>query len=151
MAQTQNALPMSCFRVRLSTDCLAWTIISGETNSVTPDAVERMVGEAYTFDGLRPIIKAGKMQPANVTFKLVYTEMDTEAYIRAKNIFESVGCGADVCVAWSPGGGDVGDDEYTVKGVLKTFNYPSGDAGAAGPIMADFVVYGNITSTTLTT
>lgn len=151
MAQTSNALPMSCARVRVSTDCESWTNISGSSNGVTPDAVERMTGETYTFDGLRAIVKAGKLQPANVTVRIVYTELNIEAYEIAQAIFETVGCGADICVAWSPGGGDVGDEEFTVQGVLKSWQYPAVDATTAGPILTEFVVYGNITHTTLTT
>ncbi len=151
MAQTSNALPMRCVRVRMGTDCLTWVNISGSTNAVDPGDTERMTGETYTFDGLRAIVKAGKIQPSNVAFNIVYTEMNTEAYEQAQTIFESVGCGADICVAWSPGGGDVGDEEYTVDGVLKTFKYPPGNAGEAGPIMGGFTVYGTITHKTLTT
>lgn len=152
MAQTANAIPMSCARVRVSTNGTAWTNISGSTNAVNPGDATRMSGETYTFDGLGAIVKAGKMEPQEVEVTIVYTELNTEAYEIAQAVFEQVGCAPDFYVRWSPGGGDVGDEEYEAYGPIVKFFYPPVSAGEAGPIVGSFTVKaGRVTHITLTT
>jgi len=151
MAQTTNAVAMSCARVRISTDSLAWTNISGETNAVNPGDATRMSGETYTFDGIFGIVKGGKIEPVEVEFTIVYTEPHSGAYMTALAIFESVGCGATMYARWSPAGGNVGDEEYEVGNSLIKYFYPAVSAGEAGPIVGSFTIKGQVTHESLTT
>jgi len=100
----------------------------------------RMSGETYTLDGDTAIITGGKREPMELAYSIVYTEEMSEAWDEAQGIFETIG-GDDVYVRWSPGGGDVGDWQFTSdKGVLAGLTYPGTNAGEGGPIMTGFKV-----------
>jgi hypothetical protein len=142
---------MSCGKVEISDDCTSYTDISGETQSIGGTEQTRMSGEAYTQAGGTAIVKGGKREPMEITVNIVYTETDAEVYEVARDIFESTTeCGAPVCVRWSPGGGDAGDEQVTTaEGILVSFTYPPLDASAAGPIMGAFTIKTPSVSTTI--
>ena len=150
MAQTTGAYSNACSTLEISTDGVAWTDISGSTQSVTGTDQSKMSGEAYTFDGKGPIVKGGKFEPLELQFSIVYTEVLTEAYEVARAVFEQEGCEVEVYVRWSPSGGVVGTNRLTAYGPITSFTYPAIDASTAEPIMGGFTVKaGEITTATI--
>lgn len=142
MAQTTEAVANACAKVEISTaaDCAGLVDISGSTQSVSVPGQSRMSGESYTFDGDYAIIRTGKREPLEITFNIVYTDENTEAFEIARGIFETIDCDSEVCVVWSPAGGGVGDQEFTASGYLINFQYPPVDASSGDPVMCDFVI-----------
>jgi hypothetical protein len=140
MAQTTGQIPQACGKVEVSDDGNNWDDISGSAQSVVPAEQPRNVGEGYTLTGDTAVMAAGKLQPIDVVIQIIYTENDTEAYELARAIHETA-CGAAYYVRWSPGGGDVGDDRITSgSGLISSFQYPSMDATAGGPIITSYTV-----------
>jgi hypothetical protein len=149
MPQTTSSIPLACGQLEISTNnCVSWTDISGEAQSLGGTEQTRISGEAYTLTGDTAIVGGGKREPMELAAVIVYTETDTEAYERARTAFEATGCGGSVCLRWSPGGGDAGDERITTPaGILVSFTYPPMDASAGGPIMAGFTLKVASTST----
>jgi hypothetical protein len=140
MPQTTGAYSNACAQVEVSTDGTTYTDISGSTQSVEGTEQAKMSGEAYTFDGKGAIIKGGKLEPLELTFNIVYTEVNTEAYEIARSVFEQDGCEDVLYVRWSPSGGTVGTNQLSANGPVVNFTYPPVDASSASPIMAGFTV-----------
>lgn len=135
MAQTTDAMSgLNCL-VEFSTDGSIWTNASGYANSIEPGGGERKVGEMNTFDGDTPIIAAGKRGPVDLKYKGAYTEGDDEPFDMAKDAYEA---GSTFYVRWSPGGGNVGDLQFTASGIISTFTYPKAEAGPGDPIAFEF-------------
>ena len=149
MAQTTTQVTQSCGEVEFSTNCTDYTDISGATQSVSGTEQSRMVGDAYTLEGDYALVGAGKREPLDLSFVIVYTETDAEAYERVRHQFETAGCGATACVRWSPRGGDAGEEQITTaQGVLTSFTYPPLDAASGGVIMGGFTLHTpNVTTT----
>ena len=115
----------------------AWTDISGSANQVTATEQRRMSGEAYTYDGDVAIVKGGKREPVEVTFRIIYTETASEGFDVISTLFETDGGGA-CSIRWTP---ESGGDCYTItSGVITRFNYPATDASDANPIVVEFSV-----------
>jgi len=99
-----------------------------------------MYDSGYTLDGDTALIAAGKREPIEAVFSIIYTETAGEAYESARAEFEA-DCGDDFYFRYSPGGGDTGDRELTSGvGILVSFSYPPIDATAGGPIIGGFTV-----------
>ena len=147
MAQTTAQVTQSCGKVEINVDADcpgsgSWVDISGETQSIGGTEQSRMVGDAFTLDGDVALIGAGKREPLDLTFVLIYTETDAEAYEQVRLIFETTGCGALLCVRYSPRGGDAGEEQLTTRrGVLTAFTYPALDASAGGVILGGFTLH----------
>lgn len=154
MAQTTGQVTQSCGLVEINIaagcpDAGGWVDISGETQSVTAPAQSRMTGTAYTLDGSTALVGVGKREPIELAFVIVYTETDAEAYEQVRLMFEVTGCGALMCVRYSPRGGDPGDEILTIRGVISSFTYPGLDASAGGVIMGGFTIFGPELVTTI--
>lgn len=140
MPQTTGAYSQACSAVEISTDGVAFTDISGSTQSVTNTEQSKQSGEAYTFDGRGPIVKGGKFEPVELQFTIVYSEDVGEAYEIARAVFEQEGCEVEVWVRWIPSGGGVGTSQLTAYGPITSFTYPAIDASTAAPVMGGFTV-----------
>lgn len=141
MAQTTDAVAMSCSKLEFAPDCVTYLDISGESQSVAGTEQTRISGEAYTFTGDTAIIKGGKREPMELEVAIVYTETDAQAYEQIRASFEATGCPSNVCIRYSPAGGNAGDEQLTTKsGTLISFTYPPIDASTAGPILTGFTI-----------
>lgn len=101
-----------------------------------------MVGDAFTLDGDVPLVGAGKREAMDIVTVIIYTETDAEAYEQTRLIFETTGCGALMCMRYSPRGGDAGEEQLTSRrGVLTNFIYPALDASSGGVIMGGFTLH----------
>lgn len=147
MAQTTGQQTQSCGLVEINVNAAcpgtgSWVDISGETQTLDPGGQSRMVGDAFTLDGDVALIAAGKREPMDLVVTIIYTETDAEAYEQVRLIFEATGCGALMCVRYSPRGGDAGEEQLTTqRGVLTNFIYPALDASAGGVIMGGFTLH----------
>lgn len=142
MAQTTAAIGGACGQIQISATNTVGdaTDISGQAQSLATPNQTRQSGEAYTLEGDTAIIKGGKREPVELTFTIVYTEEDTEAWEMARAEFETAECGDPLYVWWSPGGGDIGDERYSRGGTIISFDYPPVDSTAPGPIMCTFTI-----------
>lgn len=142
MPQTTNPVPMSCALLEISTnsDCSGYVDISGSSNSVTGTTQTKMVAEEYTFDGDFALVEVGKIEPVNLTFRIVFTNVPAEAYRTVRDVFLSGACEGSICVRWVPSGAVGGDGFETNYAPVISFQWPEVNAGAAGPIMCEFVV-----------
>lgn len=143
MPQTTNAVAKSCAKVMFSieSDCTPWTDVSGSVNAIPAPAQTKMVGEEYTFDGDGALVEVGKMEPFDITVRIVYTETAGEAYLLERTQFLLGACAGRICLYWSPNGGNVGDAEYVTNyAPITSHQWPGVEAGAAGPIMAEFTL-----------
>jgi hypothetical protein len=140
MTQTTNSIWGGAAKVEISVNGTAWTDISGHGIKVSPSGGDRQTGQAYTFDGERPIVKVGKMNTRETRVDIVYTEETADAYEVARAQFEAAGGGV-MYARWSPAGGSVGDFRFTTDaGFVKDFWYPEVDSEATGPMRAFFVI-----------
>jgi hypothetical protein len=143
MPQTNDALPLACGLLEIATDsgCVGWVDISGSSQTLEEPSQSRITDQAYTLDGDGAIITAGKKEPMELTVQIVYTETAGEAFETVRAAWETSDCRGRACLRWSPGGGDIGDAQYTTdRGYLINFIYPPLDATAGGPIMVGFVL-----------
>jgi hypothetical protein len=149
MAQTSGAISGVIARVEICFDLsnpANWKDISGAMQSVQSTDQTRNTGEGYTLDGDTAIVTAGKRQPIELEFNLVYSESSTEAFEVARSGFEASANGSVVYVRWIPAGGSAGTNflfRTPVTGspaVMSGFRYPPVDASAAGPVMGSFKV-----------
>ena len=142
MAQTTAAIGGACGEILIGSTNVVGdaTDISGQAQSLATPNQTRQSGEAYTLLGDTAIIKGGKREPIELTFTIVYTEEDTEAWELARAEFEAASCGDPLYVWWSPGGGDIGDQQYIGGGTVIGFDYPPVDATAPAPILCTFTI-----------
>ena len=142
--QTSGAVAKSCgqLEINLTEDCSgSWVDISGESTSLAQPTQDRLNDVMYTLDGIGAIIKGGKIQPIDLTFVIVYTEVAAEAWDLLHDKWVSEECDPLICVRWSPKGGAVGDEQYQVTGALMTqIAYPEMDASTGGVTPAGFTV-----------
>jgi hypothetical protein len=142
--QTSGAIPKGCgkLEINLTEDCSGpWYDISGESTSLAQPSQDRLNDVMFTLDGIGALIEGGKLQPLELTFIIVYTEIVDEAFDLLADYWISDECSPKMCVRWSPAGGNVGDEEYLVAGALFIrFAYPGVDASAGGPIPGGFAV-----------
>lgn len=140
MAQTTASMSPCAAKVEMSFDGAAWVDISGHSAQVSPSPQTRMTGTAYTFDGDTAIIKSGKREPVEVEVKIIYTEVDADAFDQVRARFE-VDCGEDTYIRWSPAGGNAGDQEYSTGcAIVNSFEWPGVEAASADPIPVSFKV-----------
>ena len=149
MAQTTAQVPQACGSIEISTDCTTYIDVSGQFQSVSGTEQSRMSGEAYTFEGDTALIAAGKREPLELEFVIVYTETDAESYEVIRKQFETA-CGGKLCVRWTPRGLTEGMEQVTTgEGIIISFTYPPGDASAGGPIMGGFTLKAAKVTTTV--
>jgi hypothetical protein len=138
MAQATTGMSWRDAEIEIGTDGASWTDISGFSNTLTPGGGARNVGEFYTCEGDTAIIKAGKRGPLDYTVKVLYTEGTGDPFETVRGVYEA---GTAFYLQWSPGGGDVGDFQFTTaEGVVTNAPYPGGDPAPGDPIAFEFTV-----------
>ncbi len=144
MAQTSTNLPQGCGQLEISAGCtVTWVDISGSSTSLDPITQDRLTGEAYTLEGIAPLINGGKMQAFDAVVSFVYTETAGEAWMLIQAAWAAITCDVSFCMRWSPAGGATGDLQFTITGsVMSGITYPNMNAGEGGPILAGFKVRG---------
>lgn len=132
MAQTTAALAATDALIEYSTNGSDYTDISGYANSVTVSGGELQTGNAFTFDGDHPIIKAGKFNPITVDVDILFTESSTGAYGVLRGYFEAK---TQIYLRWSPDGGAGGDRRFTTSiGYITNMPIPGGTAEGGDPL-----------------
>jgi hypothetical protein len=133
MAQTTDGLSMVDCQIEYSTNGADYTDISGFGGSVEGTEQTRQTGLVYTFDGDTAIIRAGKREPLELQFNIVYTEGTGDPWEILRPYFEA---GSAVYFRWSPKGGDSTEFQFTTDaGYITSFPYPGGTAEGGDPIM----------------
>lgn len=140
MAQTTGAKSMRSADIAWNTlgGDTAWVDFSGVVNSIEVSGGDRITGEAYTATGDTPIVLFGKLEPLDVTGRIVYSEVTTEAFT---TLLAHYAAGTNLRLRWTPGGGGTGNYRYyTGTTNLVSFGYPGGEVGDGDPIMIEFAV-----------
>lgn len=137
MAQTVGAKSMRNVVLSWSTNYTDWEDISGVANSVEVSGGDRITGEAYTATGETPIVLFGKLEPIDVTCRIVYSEVVTEAFTTLEAKYKA---GTNVQLRWTPASGYV---FTTATCNLTAFGYPGGEVGDGDPIMIELAVKTN--------
>jgi hypothetical protein len=142
--QTSGAVPQGCGKLEVDVGCNGvWVNLSGSSTALDPITQSRLTGEAYTLEGLYAIVEGGKLQAFDAVVTIVYTEVAAEAWDTIEAAWDTVSCNTRVCLRYSPGGGNVGDEQYRIpNGILSAIVYPNLNAAAGGPIMAGFTIRG---------
>jgi hypothetical protein len=139
MTQTVGAKSMRNVDVLYSTtSSWLWHDISGTLNSIEVSGGDRITGEAYTADGEKPIVLFGKLEPIDVTGRIVYSEVTAEAFIDLEALYAA---GTDLKLEWAPGGLATGSLLYrTGTTNLVQFGYPGGEVESGDPVLIEFAV-----------
>lgn len=133
MAQTSDGLSMVDCKVEYSTNGTTYNDISGFSGSVEGTEQTRQTGVVYTFDGDVAIIRAGKREPLELTFNIVYTEGTGDPWELLRPYFEA---GSAVYFRYSPKGGDATEFQFTSgAGYIISFPYPGGTSEGGDPVM----------------
>ena len=146
MAQTTAGIPVSGFKVEVSTNGSAWTNISGAAATVTIEGGDNKVGTQHTAEGAEAIVVSGnKIDPRTITVRSVYTEESGEAF--AVVWAQYVATDKVIYLRWCPKGGGAGDFQYTcaVGGAaaavpIVSCTLPEQDAGAEDVALFEFSV-----------
>ena len=132
MAQTADAITFEDCLVEISDNGSVWTDISGFASSVTVAGAERQAGSMHVFGDEYAVVRRGKIEPIDVTVRILYTETTSDPYDRVKAAY--VG-GTDMYIRWSPLGATSGDKQYTTSaGIVIAPPYPAGEAGGGEPV-----------------
>lgn len=135
MTQTTDGLSMVDCSVEYSLNGSDWTDISGFAASAEPDGGERQTAEAYTFDGDVAVVRAGKRDPLELTYKIVYTEGTADPYAALLPYYEA---GSQVYFRHSPKGGDSTEFMFTSDaGYITKMLPPGGEAEGGDVIMTE--------------
>lgn len=141
MAQTTAAISFIAATVDVSTDNSTWVELDGYGVSIAVSGGDRNTGTVHTFAGDTPILKSGKRNSHEVTVRAVYTEdaSGTGAWETVREAYETVA--GPLYVRYSPKGRTSTYNEMTTGcGIVKTFEYPQGEAGAGDPACCEFTV-----------
>lgn len=139
MTQTVGAKSMRSVDVHYSsTSGWVWNEISGTVNAIEVSGGDRISGEAWTADSDQPIVLFGKMNPLEVTGKIIYSEVTAEAFIDLEALYKN---GTNIRMSWAPGGWSTGNLLFKTDTVqITNFGYPSGEVQDGNPIMVGFTV-----------
>lgn len=136
MTQTMGAMNGVNCQIELEVASV-WEDISGSANQVGNPEQRRMSGEAYTFSGDVAILGAGKREPVEVTFRILFTEDAGESWELVREHFEE---NTRASIRWQPDP-DVGSLIHTItKGIITRFTYPAADAAEPAPIQCEFTI-----------
>ncbi len=110
---------------------------SGHITSVEVGGYERQIGEAYTGNGDKALLVAGKTSPAEITAKTVYTENPGEVF---KTVWDAKEQKKRVRVKWMPKGNNPGNWVYTSDwGYIQSCPPPQGEAGSSDVVLSEMV------------
>lgn len=136
MAQTTGGTSFRNVALEYSVGATLWTDISGALNAIDVSGGDRKSGEAYTAVGETPIVTFGKKEPIELTAKVVYTEVTTEAYLLA---LTAKNAGTEWYLRWAPKGTATGNYRYTTGvGQVTSCTEPAGDVGNGEPVLVSW-------------
>ncbi len=138
MAQATNALNVVNGQVEVSYDGseAIWTDVSGFANKMIVSPITRATGDSFTADGNYGIVKAGKWQPVEITYTVLYTEGASDPF---SDIYAAFVAGTLTSARWSPAGGNVGDFQFqSDPGPIVECSLPGVDPDEAGAHLFTF-------------
>jgi hypothetical protein len=138
MAQATNAMNVVNGEVEVSYDGseAVWTDISGFANKLIVSAITRATGDAFTADGDYGIVKAGKFQPVEITYTVLYTEGASDPFT---SIYAAFKAKKQTSARWSPAGGAIGTYQFqSDPGPIVECSLPNVDPDEAGAHMFTF-------------
>lgn len=139
MTQTVGAKNMRDVDVHYSsTSGWIWNAIGGTLNAIEVSGGDRITGETWTADSDQPIVLFGKMNPLEVTGKIVYSEITAEAFIDLEALYKA---GTNIRLSWAPAGWSTGNLLFKTDTVqITAFGYPGGEVQDGNPILVEFTV-----------
>jgi hypothetical protein len=144
MPQTTGAVSRSQFTLEVSTTLPTWVDIGGTAVGVTFDGGEAVVGEQMTADGGYAIVATGgKVEPRDITFSCVYSEVSSEAW---KTVFAAfLSNDKTIAVRWALTGAAKKlctsvNGTAAAKVPILSCDPPELDATSGDPALFEFVV-----------
>ncbi len=135
MAQTTGGMSMRNLKIEMSENKTSWDDISGFANLVEWDGGERATEKTHVFEGDRPLLSAGKLDPVKIHIRIVYTEGSSEPTAKIQAAYEAC---TPVYFRWSPKGGQTGSKRYTTDAcTIKKPMWPKGEAESAATVLSD--------------
>jgi hypothetical protein len=138
MAQTTAQKSSVDCRIEYSPDNSTWVDLSGTMNKVDIGPQDRAVGNAFSADGDASVLTYGKLQPVDVTFTIIYTETASTEGFQVLRVRHETENGAACYFRWAIITGANQNEYQTGLSKLKSFQYPSVDAGSGDPILTTF-------------
>lgn len=147
MAQTTGAEARAGYKIEASVNGSSWTDISGQSNSVTVDGGEQIVGEQNTADGQAPVVTgSNKVGSSTVTVSSLYTETAAESWRVVRDRY--IGTDKTIFLRYCPKGGASAERRYVCANDANTAvavpivncSLPAGDANSGDPLMFEFSV-----------
>lgn len=156
MTQTTEAMSGAANYIAISTDAgVTWSDISGYSGYVDVTPQTRDMGAYKTFDGETPVITAGKLNPMDVTVRVLYTEDLSAPYSAFLAAHHTAGGGAVVQVRWAPKGNTAGNFQFTTdygSKIMSLSSAPTADIQNGNPILVEAKIHcGSIDKATITT
>jgi len=147
MAQTNEHMTSKHATLEISADdtwvyddVATWTDISGSANSVEPGGGAHMTGSAHSLGEFHlPLIGIGKVEPAEVTLKVVYTENAAEATALLDGYCEAQTL---VWLRHRPRGNVAGAWEWAGRGYITERAKANTDAESADILLVEFPWFG---------
>lgn len=135
VSQSAVLVSMKDADVLYSTDGSSFTSFCGYATSVEVGGGERESGEAYTFCGDTALIGLGKRAPIDVTFNIIYTEVNTDPFQVLRAAYENA---TPHYVRIEPKGGEAGEWLWTSSlGYWTRVNEPAGEANSGDPVAVE--------------
>ena len=144
MPKTTDAVAMPCALVEISPGCTGvYVDIGSVANTVTLPEEVVSTGSLAVFDDETHILATGHKEPFTATFNIAYSELPAEAFELVLAVWEVAGCNKELCARVTPKGSGIGNRQIVITGLLAGLKPPDFDAGAAGPAVATFSIFGN--------
>lgn len=132
--QTVGHMTSKHAKLRVSTDGVNYTDISGSSNSFSPTGGSHGVGSTHTFEGTTPVVGLGRKELVTATIRMIYTEVDGES----ADLFDGFFNNQDpIWVDWRPAGDGVGKWQWIGKGYCPDPVTPAGDATSSDIIVKE--------------
>lgn len=138
MTQITGAMSGRIAKVEYSTNYSDYTDLSGGANSIEVDGGDRLSGEAWTFDGDTPVVTVGKLDPAEVTVRSLYTDSSVGHFAVIAGMKDAA---TPMNIRWCYDTDTTGSWRFTTAtGYVISARPPSAEAEPGDPLMFEWTV-----------
>ncbi|HUV67128.1 MAG TPA: hypothetical protein VMW24_24785 [Sedimentisphaerales bacterium] len=140
MTSKHSTLEVSSDQVSAVGNVTTWTDISGSSNALTPSGGDHMTGYTHSFGEFHdPLTGIGKVEPASVVARAIYTEEDEESTDLFQGFYENE---TRIWMRYRPAGAGAGNWEYIFHGHVVGPCIPSSDATTADILLVEATLWG---------
>jgi len=140
--------------VSLSTDGTTWTDYSDWLSVVESPELTRITGEQAVFGEDHHAVTVGKVNPAEVRIRGVYTDTTVTTSSPFEFLWDQfeTTCGGPAAIQWGPAGCTTADTVFSTATAtghdseVVSITPPGGDAGDGAPLMWEAVIRASVLS-----